>query len=59
MEQNEQYSDINENIQVLKLDYNLENREESSEITHLSIVQQFVLRIMKFNILAARNKFLD
>ena len=35
MEQNEQYSDINENIQVLKLDYNLENREESSEITHV------------------------
>ena len=35
MEKNEQHSDIKENIFALKFDYNLQNGEELSEITHV------------------------
>ena len=35
MGQNEQHSDIKENIYALKFDYNLQNGGKSSEITHV------------------------
>ena len=59
MGQNEQHSDIKENIYALKFDYNLQNGGKSSEITHVVNSTTICLRIIKFNMLAAGNKVLD